>query len=169
MLRAGTSQKRIARTLKMAYADGLLSADTFARRVDQLHAAPLVDPGRLVGDLTFRASRPARRSFTQAFRAAVRQAIGSRVHPPVDSVLLALDWDGGKTELIVGRDQACDVMLPDPSVSRRHARLVFRDGSWVLQDLGSTNGTVVNDVRVGRCELRPGDLMTLGDTQLRID
>jgi hypothetical protein len=169
VLRAGTSQKRIARTLKMAYADGLLSADTFARRVDQLHAAPLVDPGRLVGDLNLRASRPDR-SFTQALGAALRRVIGSSEHPPVDSVvLLALDWAGGRTELIVGRDQTCDVMLPDPSVSRRHARLLFRDGSWVLQDLGSTNGTVVNDVRVGRCELRPGDLMILGDTRLRID
>jgi hypothetical protein len=170
VLRAGTSQKRIARTLKTAYADGLLSADTFARRVDQLHETPLVDPGQLIGDLNLRGSRPERRSAVQAIAATLRKVMSPRAHPPVDPVvLLALDWDGGRTELIVGRDPVCDVVLSDHSVSRRHARLLFRDGSWVLQDLSSTNGTVVNDVRVGRCELRPGDLVSLGETRLRID
>ena len=63
----------------------------------------------------------------------------------------------------------CDVVLDDLSVSRRHARLVFRDGHWVIQDLESTNGTRVNGVRVGRCELHPGDHVDVGDERLRID
>ena len=84
-------------------------------------------------------------------------------------MLLALDWSGGQGELILGRHDSCDVLLSDPSVSRRHARLSFRDGSWVLQDLDSTNGTLVNGVQVGRCALRPGDRLALGDEQLRID
>jgi pilus assembly protein CpaF len=71
--------------------------------------------------------------------------------------------------LLVGRHHACDVVLPESSVSRRHARLVFRDGTWVVQDLESTNGTIVNGVRVGRCALRPGDHLILGDAHLRID
>jgi pilus assembly protein CpaF len=54
-------------------------------------------------------------------------------------------------------------------VSRRHARLVFRDGSWVIQDLRSCNGTEVNGLVVGRCELRPGDHVVLGDEHLVID
>ena len=60
-------------------------------------------------------------------------------------------------------------MLEDPAVSRRHARLSFRDGRWILQDLGSRNGTRVNGVRVGRCEVRPGDLVELGNTHLTVD
>jgi two-component system, cell cycle response regulator len=84
-------------------------------------------------------------------------------------MLLALDWSGNQTDLLVGRDQACDVVLSDPQVSRRHARLFFRDGRWVLQDLQSTNGSTVNGVSVGRCELRPGDSLLLGGEWLLID
>ncbi len=170
MLRAGTLQNRIARRLKSAYADGLLSADTFAYRVDQLHEAPMIDPGPLIGDLNLRATGRGHRTVGQTM-ADVARWLGLSGDPrAIDSgVLLALDWGGGSTELVLGRDQACDVVLPEATVSRRHARLLFRDGSWVLQDLGSTNGTSVNHVRVGRCELRPGDLLVLGDAQLRVD
>jgi pilus assembly protein CpaF len=83
--------------------------------------------------------------------------------------LLALDWSGAQPELLIGRHHTCDVMLANPRVSRRHARLVFRDAKWIVQDLQSTNGTVVNGTRVGRCELRPGDCLVLGDEYLRID
>lgn len=69
----------------------------------------------------------------------------------------------------MGRHHGCDVVFDDLSVSRRHARLVFRDGSWVVQDLESTNGTIVNGVQVGRCALRPGDHLVLGDAFLRVD
>jgi pilus assembly protein CpaF len=105
-----------------------------------------------------------------AARTALRTVTSTRseatARPPV---LLALDWTGGQSELLVGRHHGCDVVLPSLAVSRRHARLVFRDGNWVLQDLDSTNGTTVNGVRVGRCEVRPGDLVELGDARLQID
>ena len=64
---------------------------------------------------------------------------------------------------------SCDVVLHGAYVSRHHARVFYRDGKWVLHDLRSTNGTLVNGVSVGRTELRPGDLILLGDEQLRID
>jgi pilus assembly protein CpaF len=84
-------------------------------------------------------------------------------------LLLALDWTGAREELVIGRHHACDVVLANPRVSRRHARLVFRDGSWVIQDLESTNGTVVNGDTVVRCALRPGDHLVLGGQRLRVD
>ena len=170
MLRHGVSRKRIARALNTAYADGLLSEETFASRLDQLFGAHLVDPVRLVGDLSFRASAGWRARLTSAIAAAMR-TIGARHadRGPDRHALLALDWSGAQGELLLGRQHGCDVVLSNPSVSRRHARLVFRDGSWVLQDLGSTTGTTVNGVRVGRCALRPGDRVGLGDESLRID
>ncbi|MGO9956485.1 MAG: FHA domain-containing protein [Solirubrobacteraceae bacterium] len=85
------------------------------------------------------------------------------------SALLALDWSGAQTEMLVGRDDGCDVVLPNVAVSRRHARLLFRDGRWIIQDLDSTNGTAVNGRWVGRCELRPGDDILLGDEHLTVD
>jgi pSer/pThr/pTyr-binding forkhead associated (FHA) protein len=86
--------------------------------------------------------------------------------PPV---LLALDWSGAQSELVIGRHDNCDIVVGEPSVSRHHARLVFRDHKWIIHDLKSTNGTIVNGTRVGRCELRPGDCVGLGNAHLKVD
>jgi FHA domain len=157
--------------LNAAYADGLLSEDTFSRRLDQLLSAQLVDPLRLIGDLNFRNPSPRRRGrLVEALAATMRRVTTSSAEDSrAEPVLLALDWSGAQRELILGRNPSCDVVLSDPGVSRCHARLFFRDGSWVLQDLASTNGTMVNGVHVGRCELRPGDHLVLGDQHLEID
>jgi signal transduction histidine kinase len=57
--------------------------------------------------------------------------------------------------------------LTDATVSRRHAELTPDDGTWTLRDLGSRHGTFVNGVRLaGAVELRPGDRVRLGDTEL---
>jgi hypothetical protein len=164
-------RRQIARTLNTAYADGLLSEDTFANRIDQLLEARLVDPLSLIGDLNLRGSSGGRRArLASTLANAVRRIGTARAGRPRDrAVLLALDWTGGERQLFLGRHHACDVVLSDPSVSRRHARLLFRGGNWVLQDLQSTNGTIVNGVRVGRCELWPGDHLVLGNKHLKID
>lgn len=64
----------------------------------------------------------------------------------------------------IGRERvAADVVLRDPNVSRRHAELTFTGaGDWTIEDLNSTNGTLVNNRRVSRCPLRNGDLLTFG-------
>lgn len=158
MLGAGASRRRIVRTLNAAYADGLLSEETFTYRIDQLLAGRVIDPRRLIGDLSFRRTGGWRVRL-QRIAAALTRA----------EVLLALDWSGATGELIVGRHHGCDVILDHPTVSRRHARLVFRDGSWLIQDLESTNGILVNGAPVRRCALRPGDSLVLGEALLRID
>jgi len=59
-----------------------------------------------------------------------------------------------------------EVCLPDPSVSRPHARMEFIDENWILYDLGSANGTTVNGTAInekGRV-LRDGDMITFGTT-----
>jgi hypothetical protein len=167
---AGTSRKQIARTLNVAYAHGLLSEDTFLRRTDQLLRSGVIDPVRLVGDLNLRARRE-----RLADAAAAVTRLGSRIARLSETdrrrslTLLALDWSGAQSEMLIGRHQGCDVVLSDLSVSRRHARLFFRDGRWILQDLESTNGTEVNGCLVGRCELRPGDEISIGHQYLTID
>jgi hypothetical protein len=137
-----------------------LSEETLVHRLDLLLAATVVDPVRLVADLP---RRPAVRGL---FARLVRFL---ELKPdPDDGALLALDWTGAQQELLVGRHSTCAVRLAAETVSRRHARLVFRDGGWVIQDLGSKNGTFVNGVPVGRCRLRPGDTLT-ADQVLRVD
>ncbi len=62
----------------------------------------------------------------------------------------------------VGRDPRCAIVLDDPTVSARHARLEYRDGVWRVTDLGSTNGTFVNGRRVQQQTLRRGDVIHFG-------
>ncbi len=149
-----------------AYAGGLLSEDTYVHRVGALKS-PLIDPFRLLGDLGLR-SRGAGHTIRTSRTAAqkIRGRFGGVQYRPV---LLSLDWDGVEQELFVGRREDCDVVVSDPSVSRRHARLVFREGEWILMDLDSTNGSIVNGERVARCVLKPGDHLLLGNEQLKVD
>ncbi len=70
--------------------------------------------------------------------------------------------------LVLGRDPPSDVLLPDPSLSRRHARFSFVDGVTTVEDLDSTNGTRVDGRRVAGAELRPGGEVLLGGVVVRL-
>ncbi|MGI9184557.1 MAG: FhaA domain-containing protein [Solirubrobacteraceae bacterium] len=74
---------------------------------------------------------------------------------------------GGAT---IGRSRQCEVMLDDPNISRAHAEVCARGGSWVLADLGSTNGTRLNGRRLTGSEvLKPGDEIELGTSRITFE
>ena len=112
MLGPGASRRHIARVLNTAYADGLLSEETFAHRLDRVFADRLIDPRALIGDLSIRTA-PSR--WHERLRGAAAAALGTvrltgskPLEPP--AVLLALDWNGGKSELVLdeaGRATSC--------------------------------------------------------------
>lgn len=166
----GSLRDRIARTLNNAYGDGLLSESTLAHRLDVLCASHVIEPAGLLGDLSVRGPASALPGGRNRLVRWVRRTLGERGRQePAAPMLLALDWDGAEDDLLLGRLLSCDIVLGDLSVSRRHARLRFRDGHWVLQDLESTNGTSVNGARVGRCQLHPGDELHVGTVRLLVD
>jgi predicted component of type VI protein secretion system len=69
-----------------------------------------------------------------------------------------------KGEIVIGRDLNNDVVINDPEISRRHARLYAQGSTYVLEDLGSTNGTFVGGQRLtGAYPLRIGELITFGE------
>ncbi|MDQ6784877.1 MAG: DUF3662 and FHA domain-containing protein [Actinomycetota bacterium] len=71
---------------------------------------------------------------------------------------------------VLGRMPGCEVVLADPNVSRRHAEVRASGEGWVVTDLGSTNGTKVNGVRIsGSQSLRPGDDVRVGATSVRFE
>src|SRR3954452_11475288 len=75
------------------------------------------------------------------------------------------------SDVVLGRDSGADVVLTDPSVqvSRRHARIVIRGTEAVIEDLMSTNGTIVNGERLdGPYALRAGDKVELGGCTLEV-
>src|SRR5262249_27653906 len=65
-------------------------------------------------------------------------------------------------ETVLGRSTDATIALDADSVSRRHARIVCADGTATFEDLGSTNGSYVNDRKTERCTLRDGDIIHLG-------
>jgi serine/threonine-protein kinase len=64
--------------------------------------------------------------------------------------------------IMVGRDRTCSVVLAHPAVSRRHARITMNGGSLTLEDLKSANGTYVNNTRIDKAVLKPGDVVRFG-------
>jgi pSer/pThr/pTyr-binding forkhead associated (FHA) protein len=76
----------------------------------------------------------------------------------------------GPAGATIGRSRQCDIVLSDPNVSRQHAEVRPRGGSWVISDLGSTNGSRLNGRRISGGEvIRPGDEVELGATTLRFE
>jgi TolB protein len=72
-----------------------------------------------------------------------------------------------RKELAIGRAEDNDLQLPDPKVSRHHARIHREGATYMLTDLGSANGTLVNGVRLSAPHaLKQGERFTIGDTEL---
>ncbi len=79
---------------------------------------------------------------------------------PTPGVTFPLEGD----QLTIGRDASNGVAINDAEVSRKHTRLSFQGGKYVVEDLGSTNGTFVNGQRLaGPVVLKPGDVVSLGE------
>jgi predicted component of type VI protein secretion system len=67
--------------------------------------------------------------------------------------------------VMIGRDVGNTVVIPDTEISRQHARLTRSPAGYVVEDLGSTNGTFVNGERISAARvLNPGDLIAFGET-----
>ena len=93
---------------------------------------------------------------------------GSR--PGVKHVLV-VDGPGTRHELttgrnVIGRGTEADIRLPDTGVSRKHVDVVLDGGVAMVEDLGSTNGTLVNGRRVSRLALADGDVIRIGHSVL---
>jgi pSer/pThr/pTyr-binding forkhead associated (FHA) protein len=130
----------------------------------------------------YRAIRSVVADIRPVGRAAAGRAQGSRDKPiakprgggKAPRSLVVLDEQGAKVETIqlngtlqVGRAEACQIRLPDTYASSFHARIYSRDGSWHIEDLGSTNGTYLNQRRItAPAELRAGDKVKIGKTTL---
>ena len=71
-------------------------------------------------------------------------------------------WPLGAAEVVVGRGSDSDIQIDRDSVSRKHARFFLVDGKWHVEDLGSTNGSYINDLPVQRSPLRDSDFVKIG-------
>ena len=112
--------------------------------------------------------------------AAMRSGIGLVRGQRRDAAIWAIDVEKGTKQLrglhvdilgpvIVGRSPSSDVVVDEPYVSATHARFTLQGPALVLEDLGSTNGTMVNGHLIGQpVTLRDSDEIQIGDTIMRV-
>ena len=105
------------------------------------------------------------RTVPQATEAVSAEELG------VEREVVVLSWDGrsrrvDKRRVVLGRSRECDIQVEDPNVSRRHAELRQEGSVYWIVDLESTNGIEVNGRRVSRAKLEPGDVVTVGSTEI---
>jgi len=159
-------RRKVARLLQEYSTDGRLSRETFAARVERaLTARSQAELDHLISDVR----RPG--PLRNAGIAAVSWV--SRLCADIEAA-----WEAGRMPVLalpehplpttIGRALECDWVIANPSVSRRHASLRRVGERWLLRDLGSSNGTRVNGVRVtDEVEVRPGDQLNLGGVRFR--
>jgi FHA domain-containing protein/uncharacterized protein DUF1707 len=159
---------RVLAVLREGAVQGKLSHDTFLHRMELALAAHRVDQlDALTADLD-NEGRWSRRLFEAVGRASSFSARlrGAWQAERLPKLLLP---EPSSFSLHIGRDPANGLRLNDDTVSRRHAELSRRGGTWILRDLGSTNGTTVNGHRVaGTVPVRDGDMVSFGRMSFRI-
>ena len=103
----------------------------------------------------------------------VQEPLEQRARQRHETALLVIDGKRlvvGPTGATIGRSRQCDVVLNDPNVSRQHAEIRPRGGSWVLTDLGSTNGSSLNGRRIEGPEvIKPGDEVEVGTSVIKFE
>ncbi|MHB9022619.1 MAG: FHA domain-containing protein [Armatimonadota bacterium] len=123
------------------------------------------------------------RADVQAARASGRALAPSAPLPPdptatVGQLMLVVvagtvPVTGGEYPLYcpleIGREATCAISIPNHFVSKRHARVYLHDGRWLVEDLGSTNGTLLNGQALTQPQpITPGDRLTVGDTVFEV-
>jgi Domain of unknown function (DUF1707)/Inner membrane component of T3SS, cytoplasmic domain len=137
-------RERAVALLRARCVEGYISIDTFEHRLGRALRARSANELRvLVADVA-RVGRPWLRRRAAQVPAA------------------HLDLPAAGT-IVVGRSRGCDVVMSEPTVSRRHLELRAVDGAWLAVDLGSCNGTWLLGRRVSRSRVMPGDELMLGD------
>ena len=73
-------------------------------------------------------------------------------------------------EITIGRDPVCDLQIPDQTVSSKHVRIFFSHEQWWVEDLGSSNGSYLNEILVSTAAvLTIGDQLRLGKIKINVE
>ena len=135
----------------------VVNSDMVGRRQKKRRQAPEEQPSP--APQTAKAAKPVKRNKKEPWVLAI------------DSGIHAGDRLQLVPEVHIGRSEACELVLDDDYVSNMHAQLSHHDnGTWVLSDLGSTNGTFVNQVKITHpTPVGVGDIIRIGEVQMRLE
>lgn len=122
-----------------------------------------------------RASRDPRREQRPSADPAKAAALRTEPAPTITSLVVTAgplrgtSLTLGSTPVLIGRAPECTLVLDDDYASNRHARVFQRDGEWMVEDLGSTNGTLLSERRIeGAVPFRPGATVRIGRTEIEL-
>jgi hypothetical protein len=160
-------REQVIEALRLGSVEGRLSYETFLHRVDAaLRTHEAGELRRLLSDLPPVPDRASWLTRSLRWCSSLRMWARRTWRPPR---LPALTLPRGDRAFVIGRSPACDLSVPDMTVSWRHAELRWTDGEWILTDLGSTNGTRVNGWQAGGgFAVRPGDHVSFGAASFRV-
>ncbi|MBF0462337.1 MAG: FHA domain-containing protein [Magnetococcales bacterium] len=142
--------------------------------LDQVRHPCLVGIGRFAGEFVERAkdNRAVTIKFVQADsnQAMAEESADMGIHESLYPLIVSADQLSGSKRFRIGRSSTSDIVIPDYSISSEHADICYDKRNYRLEDLLSTNGTVVNGVPVwGKgVELRDGDKIKLGRFQFML-
>jgi tetratricopeptide (TPR) repeat protein len=137
----------------------------FEGEVDGFHqATAMFDKGQFLGELAdLQDGGPDTRAAAETLDAPKGCRLIIVAGPDI-----GLEWSFKQPEVVIGRDEDCQLTLNDINVSRKHAKIAPEGKRYYLSDLGSGNGTYLNGIRVERrVELSPGDEIVIGERTLR--
>ncbi len=83
-----------------------------------------------------------------------------------DKILKHIETD--KSEITIGRGTNNDIQIDNLAVSKTHAKIIKHPGHYTVEDLKSTNGTLLNDKQIQKANLSPNDIVTIGKHTLQI-
>lgn len=149
----------------------LAHRDTLGKGEFRVEGLLTADPNQLAPRASTRRPDDDDLSATRAIPTEAAERLGLSV---TGARLQILGGDGtteesislAKSPITIGRVSSNDVVLADPNVSRRHSELSQNGGRWTISDLGSTNGTLVNGKLATQHELKDGDRLAFGTSEL---
>lgn len=136
--------------------------------VHAIHASCLADSTPLLSDpVSEEPSRRVQNTRVASLRklktlVVTRRSVLRVVRGAGEGLAIAL----GDGVFLAGRSESAQLVLDDPAASRRHFEVLPVQESYVIRDLGSTNGTQVNHVAIVECRLTNGDIITVGETDI---
>ena len=129
--------------------------------------------------VTRMALRDLRATATPGMETGYHEVVGAGAEPASTDAWLIVEAGGGLSKgerfdlfggVSLGRSPDADIRLDDRYASGIHARVFSRSGSYYVEDMGSTNGTLLNSQDLhGEAELRPGDSIRIGDTEFTFE
>ncbi len=158
--------------------DPLLGLGEFGIQTGEVHPDAPERPGASEppargSEPPVRGGEPAGRTMIYSSAGRIAEPLQERARTREQKAILVHDGRRlvvGPEGVVVGRSRQCDVVLQDPNISRRHLEVRPRGGSWVVSDLGSTNGSRINGRWIEGSEVvKPGDEIEIGSTRLTFE